>query len=961
MSERAPIKLDEAARLCLRIAQGRGRRRGSAELTPELLFLGIAGAEPELCDEVFEHTHELERTLLQRLPKGDPISVQGADLPLSPALEDLARRAGQLGLSRGNAGAGPIDLLFVLLQRSPVIKSLLAEARLSYQQALQTLAEIGGLPSPSAAEPICCGPMMLARLGLGDAFGRFVVRTLGDAADASAVRLLRLFSQLGPATVLLDEDRPQDCLADLAALRCPSCNGGGSAPLSADGAELVLCRSDCAGFIERNPGYAALADGRTLFRRHALGLALDANKRLVAHRLAQGDPDTDGARRAWQDGLAVATALDRQDELADHLVEVALGRADSLTSARRLDDAIRLLDQVAAAESSARLSGRLAEALTDRGVRAGNKKDFDGAIADLRRALAISPAVSRIRQNLAEALVQRSTSEQAREQRQAMLEEARGVLQEGLREDAHNQTYKRKLTMVEQLMELAADEPTRFDELVALTSSGADDLMMQAMGHFKREEWAQSEDLLRKAAELAPSSPKVLIQLSHTLVKLDKYAEAVGVQRRIAELDPGEQYSVLSNCAQFLTELGDYEQAEQEARRAIAFDPEKGDGYLKLGRLMQKRGRTEAAKDAYRKAAATDGEASLMATLLLATLGSEAAEAPASTNGKEGETGENAEESAEQLARKLAEALLGNGSDEEMSEPTRRVGEMLRGVELNFRRLGRNTLVLPFKPDHQASVPVYIGVLQDFMFMKVNVAEPEPEQQESVLRHWLRITHELDIFKVTRDADDGELAVVGEVPLSLLSPHFLKVFIRGLAHLGDLPKTALDNPELITMRGLQVARVTREALADSPDAPPKRGLLGRLLGRGNADADDWATVLPRLCAAGGWPCEQVRAGLYRIQLQTPLMRLRVMAICRARMLSLTAVFQVDRRSADPAALYRRMAELNLKMDICKITLDADGDRAYMVELPGVDEAAFRDAMDRIERYSLEGEHRLGLI
>jgi len=117
-----------------------------------------------------------------------------------------------------------------------------------------------------------------------------------------------------------------------------------------------------------------------------------------------------------------------------------------------------------------------------------------------------------------------------------------------LREDAHNQTYKRKLTMVEQLMELAADgiSGTTLAALPATVSfSGARDATLAVA-----EELEQG--IARggggKAAELAPSSPKVLIQLSHTLVKLDKYAEAVGVQRRIAELDPGEQYSACRRC-----------------------------------------------------------------------------------------------------------------------------------------------------------------------------------------------------------------------------------------------------------------------------------------------------------------------------------------------------------------------------------------------------------------------------
>ncbi|GAB2717023.1 tetratricopeptide repeat protein [Streptomyces bullii] len=95
-------------------------------------------------------------------------------------------------------------------------------------EAARRLADAGGLPLAAGAAPVVCGPLRIADLGREKELGAFVA-ALGEAAPA----LRRAFSQLGFVESLLSLDRPDEALAALSGLRCPSCRARGSGP--ADG------------------------------------------------------------------------------------------------------------------------------------------------------------------------------------------------------------------------------------------------------------------------------------------------------------------------------------------------------------------------------------------------------------------------------------------------------------------------------------------------------------------------------------------------------------------------------------------------------------------------------------------------------------------------------------------------------------------------------------------------------
>jgi len=385
------------------------------------------------------------------------------------------------------------------------------------EKAAAALAEAGGLPAASGdpEERWIVGPLALRNLGGCRSFARFVselpvarppspVEALAGilAADkdekdgreppglrgvpsALKLRLKRYFSDLGAAQALLELDRPQEALAALAEIGCRHCDAGRGHRRPPGAAGLPpTCRGDCPKLVLRNPGYAGDPDPGRALAEDARELAVALHLGVAQGALASKEVDLPLAQERWHQALELAGTETRREEVEGSIVSVVLGRVEGLCRSERLDAAVALIEAAIAvchSGSDARLTGRLGEVLTDRGVAAGNARRWEPAAVDLRRAVELNPHAHRPLYNLALAL--RGWAQASHRERPdtaiQRLEEAADRLTAGTRRfpgrkdlgEAHAGVCSDLQALVNsRAVELAQSE--RFEEALALLDRG---------------------------------------------------------------------------------------------------------------------------------------------------------------------------------------------------------------------------------------------------------------------------------------------------------------------------------------------------------------------------------------------------------------------------------------------------------------------------------------------------------
>ena len=106
----------------------------------------------------------------------------------------------------------------------------------------------------------------------------------------------------------------------------------------------------------------------------------------------------------------------------------------------------------------------------------------------------------------------------------------------------------------------------------------------------------------RRAAELAPSDPSVLLNLGALLYELNQ-REAETVLRRTLELDP-DNIGALVNLGAVQYRLGQLAAASETARRVLALSPEQPDAHGNLAGVLREQGEIATAIAHYRRALA---------------------------------------------------------------------------------------------------------------------------------------------------------------------------------------------------------------------------------------------------------------------------------------------------------------------------------------------------------------------
>jgi tetratricopeptide (TPR) repeat protein len=309
-------------------------------------------------------------------------------------------------------------------------------------KAAVALKELGGFPLPGMAnEKLVCGPLMIQVLGLHKEFGQFVseLQVQEEAPIQNVIeflhilfgkelehpaerlpdleqkkRLMRYFSRLGITQALLDLSRPQEALEALSYAACERCR---EAAMSRQPSglsqqkQLVVCSEACEDFDYYNPGYAMLPDKGVRFREDAIELAIEAHLSLAQSEITIIPMDIQAACNNWREAITLSKELgsEASEQTQRRIVEMTLGRVQVLERGGKLDEAISLLERaegICDDRFDRDLVGRLAELLTDRGVKAGNEKPprCEEAVRDLRRAVALNPYAARPRVNLCIAL-----------------------------------------------------------------------------------------------------------------------------------------------------------------------------------------------------------------------------------------------------------------------------------------------------------------------------------------------------------------------------------------------------------------------------------------------------------------------------------------------------------------------------------------------------------------------------
>lgn len=291
--------------------------------------------------------------------------------------------------------------------------------------AYQSLKRLGGFPIPAARDgtnKLSCGPLMLRRLQLTSAFSDFTKppeegasNTLDDWLDLLKNRasgsleqetrsrlmgkVLLYFSQLGIAAVCLDRERPELALALIESL-IPQLGKpleAQRAPQSAQPEPLALAIDERSPqFKEKNPSYAQDPHPGKTFLAHATQVAITAHMEVAKLSITLDPMKLSKALASWQNALALAKETHQEEQTHADIQEIILRRATTLDNTGRAADALALLNATIAMYPQGSLAKKLAELLTDAGVKAGNDERWEEAVQHLRRAYALDPLTERV-------------------------------------------------------------------------------------------------------------------------------------------------------------------------------------------------------------------------------------------------------------------------------------------------------------------------------------------------------------------------------------------------------------------------------------------------------------------------------------------------------------------------------------------------------------------------------------
>jgi outer membrane protein assembly factor BamD (BamD/ComL family) len=403
--------------------------------------------------------------------------------------------------------------------------------------AVRLLRKLEGIPTAQHGR-VFCGPGLLHSLGLSDALARYVAQLTDEPSgietqvlvtpSETAVRRLRwYFSSLRLPAVLLE--------------------GTQSDPERS----LDLLRS--SGRVECDPPYRDLQRPDEVSEEDIWNLMAEAHLRIAEDRITrEGAWDIRATRASWQAVLDLARRWGGEEIAVETIRTTAVARATALgrnpklhPDTSRMDRAIELLETVIdLASEDPRLSLKLGDLLTDRGVRKANRNDHLGAVQDLERAFSIMPHNHRTRDQYAVALafLAMDTADDDRSKATEMLTQAEALVKD-LADKTDYAKYKRTVELIANVRAtiegrtppwLDVDPIAELDRVledVEGKGTGTHSislLLAQATLQRRNRDIAGALDTLEEAWELAPEDKDLQDELVNVITERAEQLVTVG-------------------------------------------------------------------------------------------------------------------------------------------------------------------------------------------------------------------------------------------------------------------------------------------------------------------------------------------------------------------------------------------------------------------------------------------------
>ncbi|NUQ75214.1 MAG: tetratricopeptide repeat protein, partial [Polyangiaceae bacterium] len=228
------------------------------------------------------------------------------------------------------------------------------------------------------------------------------------------------------------------------------------------------------------------------------------------------------------------------------------------------------------------------------------------ALAALREAVQLEPGNIRYKKSLALALERTATSLGSPAARYA---EAREIWEELLRTaGATDKLIAREArTHIVSLWGLTHELASRVAPLASRFSQQPPDLeagRLLAEVQRKLQRLGDAENTLRRIVELAPGDEESLLALERVLVLQQKLLGAIDVLAKLVEVNPKRAREFYQRMAQYAAELYRDDDAIKYAARAVELSPDDANGHQKLGDMYRRRQDFTRAIAEYRQAIA---------------------------------------------------------------------------------------------------------------------------------------------------------------------------------------------------------------------------------------------------------------------------------------------------------------------------------------------------------------------
>jgi tetratricopeptide (TPR) repeat protein len=230
------------------------------------------------------------------------------------------------------------------------------------------------------------------------------------------------------------------------------------------------------------------------------------------------------------------------------------------------------------------------------------------AIRALKQAMKLAPDNVKYKKAYALALERTGASAASREGRIAQYDEAQRIWEALLRDSGKNEYLAREARQhIVTLWSLSGQLDQRVPALERRLAAHPPDLdagRLLAEAQVRLRRYPEAEKTLRIIVRAAPGDAESLGTLERVLVFEKKLDQAIGVLKKLVQVEPKRAREYYQRMAQYAAELYRDEDAIKYAARAVELSPDDADGHRKLGDMYRRHQDFQRAIQEYRQAIA---------------------------------------------------------------------------------------------------------------------------------------------------------------------------------------------------------------------------------------------------------------------------------------------------------------------------------------------------------------------